>query len=188
MVHLISTSKPTVRYACGVGSRWASQDIHGTRSKALVTCERCLAFIDLADGDASSALNDVEIALTLAKDVMRWELVTRDGFSDNAGIIFIWGDRCVLKGEPYTWPDAPPNTYDHTFRRWNPATDIAAAMEVVERFIADGWNIDMQYSTAMQLWRVDLHKPSAPEFASVLALTLPRALCLAALAATGGKE
>lgn len=80
---------------------------------------------------------------------------------------------------------------------WQPSTDIAAAMEVVEKLYADGWEVQIQRSIVMDDdWSVELDRIADDWLVSKrvpvlrvseIAKTLPEAICLAALRAVATK-
>lgn len=73
-------------------------------------------------------------------------------------------------------------TFGAHVSEWSPSTDIAAAMEVVEKMRADGWSFASTLYEG-QLPYASFCKGTAKSSRNAQATTLPEAICRAALAA-----
>ncbi len=65
------------------------------------------------------------------------------------------------------------------FRLWQPSTDIAAAWQVVEKFLTLGYNVNIYHEENIACAIAKLE----PEFYFMQGKTAPHAICLAALEA-----
>lgn len=93
----------------------------------------------------------------------------------------------VLKGTAYYVKYAPEGTkYSRDYKRWSPTTDIAAAMDVVEKMKSEGYSVFMDDAHNGK-WTVCFYKPDgeATVYHHGQADTLELAICLAALRAKG---
>jgi hypothetical protein len=74
---------------------------------------------------------------------------------------------------------------------WQPfffSSEIAAAMDVLEKFQSQGWGVTLNAPIGGGGWSCDLRPPQASDIESDAYPTLPEAICRAALAARQNEE
>lgn len=113
----------------------------------------------------AGAMTDQELNEAVAVKVMGWRRVERDST--------VLGSVAYQKpGESFArWPTSLPSF----------ATDISAAMEVVEKMRMG--ELEWSLNSANGRWSAELWRGQMVEIASGIHESLPRAICLAALAA-----
>lgn len=110
-----------------------------------------------------------ELDALVGETVMEWELLDRV----HAG----WGT-----GPPVFGTNDPERP---TIQGWSPSTDIAAAWEVVDKCLSNGWHMKIWPSKG-QHWHVDAHCPKRGPVAGspcvgTWATAVPLAICRTAL-------
>jgi hypothetical protein len=134
-------------------------------------------------------MEDRELDAAVAEKVMGWrESIDYDYHPPQIN----WANE---SGEFQHVRDDPRNPENvNSLAGWTPSTDISAAFEVVERFIADGYDVSLRCHVIYgrpSRWRADLfraHDDGPNECEMVVADTLPRAICEASLAALSAIE
>lgn len=128
------------------------------------------------------SLSDREIAALVAERVMRWSVVrvpTIEG-----GLDEWWSEQTyplfAIHPEGGQW--LMESLYNIESKAFQPSTEIACAFQVVEKMREQGWRVEMDSDE--EGWGVSILKGVNKEgYAD--AESLPRAICLASLKATG---
>jgi hypothetical protein len=138
-----------------------------------------------AEADGQPCVAGRELDALVAERVMQWKRVRsdRDEGDDRRDVAWMLHYKMgVLRGEPYTY--GANALYDRTFRKWSPSTDIAAAMEVIEKMRELGWLTDCitndVYGMPDTSWSASFRMSGGYEV-EAQAATLPEAICRAAL-------
>jgi hypothetical protein len=122
-------------------------------------------------------MTDAEIIRTIAEKVMGW-MPVHERYAPHCGCSMVYDQREETLGKRFIGP-ACGVTLHVEHDRWNPLTSISDAFMVVEKMREFGWAFCL--GEGAECWEVGFAR--GYQEAEGDALTIPRAICLAAIAA-----